>query len=310
MFGVRKSTASVKGRIGLAFGRDHVALAVVAGGPGNPVLVRCELVAVDPAEGSEGWLRAILGAKLPRLPVSTVLQPEDYQLALVEAPKVPRAELRAAIRWCIKDSVDVSVDDATIDFFEVPATSRAAQARMMHVVVAQRSAVERHVSMLAGTGMLEVIDVPELCLRNLAATLTPAHNAVALLYLGEGHATMVLVQGRTFYFARQFDLQAAHGEPATADGAIDVSAIVLELQRSLDYYERHFDQPPITRVAIAPAGRRAEQLAAQLAQETGFKVEALDLNVVLRCAAPVPVATQSGCLLAVAAALREERRSL
>src|ERR1700683_2405886 len=64
------------------------------------------------------------------------------------------------------------------------------------------------------------------------------------------------------------------GRPA----APDIESVVLELQRSLDYYERHFDQPPITRIAVSPSGKRASLLAADLGGETGFQVETLDLS--------------------------------
>jgi MSHA biogenesis protein MshI len=313
VFGLLKKTADAKGRIGLAFGRDRIALAVVAGGRGRgqATLERCEVLPFDPVGGVEALSAALRAAALPRLPISTVLQSDDYQLALVEAPDVPPAELRAAIRWRIKDAIDIRVDAAVIDVFDVPAPSRGAQGRMMYAVAAQRSAIDRHAAALAAIGRLDVIDVPELCLRNLAAALPAAAGGVALLHLGESHATVVLTQGRTFFFARQMELHAAAGPAAGGAGAIpDVTSIVLELQRSLDYYERHFDQPPITRVAIAPAGQRAEVLALRLAQETGFEVAALDLNALLHCAVPVAAATQLQCLMAVAAALREERRSL
>ena len=139
-----------------------------------------------------------------------------------------------------------------------------------------------------------------------------AARGVALVHLGESAASVVLVQGRTFYFARQIDLQsamlAAPGE--AAEGSLDAGSIVLELQRSLDYYERNFDQPPITRIAISPTGARTTALAADLARESGFEVASLDLNELLNCPAPVPEAAQGECLLAVGAALREERRSL
>jgi hypothetical protein len=38
----------------------------------------------------------------------------------------------------------------------------------------------------------------------------------------------------------------------------------LELQRSLDYYESHFDETAIGDLTIAPAGSRANMLAAEL----------------------------------------------
>jgi MSHA biogenesis protein MshI len=312
VFGLLKKTADVKGRVGLAFGRDQLALAVVSGMGERAVLQRCESIPVDASGGAEALAAAIRAAGLPRLPISVVLNAADYQLALVEAPDVPPAELRAAIRWRLKDAIDIQIEDAVIDVFDVPAQSRGSQGRMMYAVAARRDAIDQCATALASAPTFGIVDVPELCLRNLAAALPAAARGVALVHLGHSVASVVLVQGRTFYFARQIDLSAtmiaAPGE--LPDAPLDAGSIVLELQRSLDYYERHFDQPPITRIAISPAGARATALARDLAGETGFEVTALDLNELLGCPTPIPAATQAECLLAVGAALRQERRSL
>jgi MSHA biogenesis protein MshI len=311
VLGLRKSFAA-RGRVGLAFGPNDIAVAVMRRDGGGSILERCELLPLDPARGADAASAALRAAGLPRMPVSTVLRPEDYQLALVEAPDVPPAELRAAMRWRLKDSIDFRVEDAVIDLFAVPEQNRGSQGRMMYAVAARRSAVDRYAGALGAVQAFDVIDVPELCLRNLAALLPAAAAGVALLYLGETSVTIVLVRGTTFYFSRQMTLQPA--PPAAAQGAagarVDAASVVLELQRSLDYYERHFDQPPITRIAVSPAGARANELARDLGSETGFEVASLDLNVLLHCATPIEPAAQAACLLAVGAALREEHRSL
>jgi MSHA biogenesis protein MshI len=315
VFGLLKKAAAAKGRVGIAFGRDLIAVAVVrreAGGA--PVLERCETVplAADAAPGAVA--AALLALGLPRMPASSVLRSEDYQLALVEAPDVPPAEMRAAMRWRLRDAIDFRVEDAVVDVIDVPSQGRGSQTRMLYAIAARRTAIDRHAAMLAGAASFDVVDVPELCLRNLAALVPAADRGVALLHLGETAATVVLVRGRTFYFARQMDLQATLRYDLKSDkpveGRVDPTGVVLELQRSLDYYERHFDQPPITRIAIAPAGTRADGLAADLGRETGLEVSALDLNLLLQCVQPVAIETQAACLLAVGAALREEHRSL
>jgi MSHA biogenesis protein MshI len=310
VLGLRKSSAA-KGRVGLAFSQNEIALAVVRRDGAGAVLERCELLPIDPARGADAASAALRAAGLPRMPVSTVLHPEDYQLVLVEAPEVPPAELRAAMRWRLKDSIDFGVADAVIDLFAVPEQNRGSHGRMMYAVAARRSAIDRHASALAAVPAFNVIDVPELCLRNLAALLPAAAAGVALLYLGETDATIVLVRGTTFYLARHMDLKPG---PVAAQGAagarVDAASVVLELQRSLDYYERHFDQPPIMRIAVSPAGARANELALDLGRDTGLEVASLDLNVLLACATPIEPAAQAACLLAVGAALREEHRSL
>src|SRR5882724_9146125 len=263
VFGLLKKSSAAKGRVGLAFGPNEIAVAVMRRDGGRSALERCELLPLDTARGSDAASAALRAAGLPRMPVSTVLHPEDYQLALIEAPDVPPAELRAAMRWRLKDSIDFRVEDAVIDLFAVPEQNRGSHGRMMYAVAARRSAVDRYASALAAVPAFDVIDVPELCLRNLAALLPAAAAGVALLYLGETTVTIVLVRGSTFYFSRQMNLQPA--PLAAAQGAagarVDAASVVLELQRSLDYYERHFDQPPITRIAVSPAGARANELA-------------------------------------------------
>src|ERR1700686_3799876 len=197
-----KKSSTAKARVGLAFGREHVAVAVVRRDRGAPVLERCELLPMPAGGGGNAATTVIRAAGLPRIPVSTVLRSDDYQLVLVEAPDVPPAELRAAMRWRLKESIDYRVEDAVIDVFDVPAQTRGGQGRMRNAVAAQRSAVERHSGALAEVPTFDVIDVPELCLRNLATLLPAAATGVALLHLGEVVATIVLVRGATFYFAR------------------------------------------------------------------------------------------------------------
>jgi MSHA biogenesis protein MshI len=233
----------------------------------------------------------------------------DYQFSIVEAPDVAPAELRAAMRWRLREAVDFPVEQAVIDVFDAP-QGRPTQGRMMYAIVARRDAVDRQVAAFANVPGFDVIDVAELALRNLAALLPGSAAGVALLYLAETTATVVLVRGPTFFFARQVPLQQGLEIDAAGPAAVDAGAVALELQRSLDYYERNHDQPPITRIAVAPAGARARALVAALASETGLTVFEYDLASCLDCAAPLTPELGATCLLAVGAALRNDRRTL
>ena len=310
MFALLKKSAAAKGRIGITVDGGGIAVAVVTRAADQAQLQRCEVLPVDPSAGADAVADVVRDAGLPRLPVSMVLRAEDYQLALVEAPDVPPAELRAAMRWRLKDAIDFRVEDAIIDVFDVPAQNRGGHGRMMYAVAARRGAVERCSTALASLPGFDVVDVPELCLRNIAASLSAATTGVALVHFGEAAASVILVRGPTFYFARQMSLRQAQPRSGDGDGQADSDGIVLELQRSLDYYERHFDQPPITRIAITPGGQRALDVTQALKRDTSFEVTALDLNSLLACAAPVEPQTQAACLMAVGAAMREEHRSL
>jgi MSHA biogenesis protein MshI len=291
----------------------RLALAVVRrDAPGSAVLERCELLQLPAPASAESLAALLQGAQLPRLPVSWALQSSDYQLVTVEAPDVPPAELRAAMRWRLKDLIDMRIEDAVIDVFAVPSPARGTQGKMMYAIAASRSVVEGLSTTLAGLPSFDVVDVPELCVRNLLSLLPAAQGGVAMLQLGEQSASVIVVRGTTYFFSRQMNLRANLDAQARTEGgaSFDADSVVLELQRSLDYYERQFDQPPITRLVVAPIGARGEALAAALARESGFEVSMLDLNTLLKCTGPVPADVQAACLHAVGAALREERRTL
>ena len=314
MFALAKSSRRSKGRIGLSLGPDRIALSVVHRDRQSARLERCEVLRLDAPDDPAAATAALTAARLPRLPVSVVLQSSDYQLALIDAPDVPPAELRAAARWRLKDTIDFPVDEAVIDVFDVPPQSRGSQGRAMYAIAARRSAVEARSRALGAIPDFDVVDVPELCLRNVAALLPSSASGLALVHPGRHTAIVVLVRGPTLFFARQMELRPGPGSARGArEGeatAIDPAALALELQRSLDYYERHFDQPPITQVAIATCDERARRLAADLRKESGLTVDALDLNALLPCASAVDAQIQSECVLAVGAALRQERTSL
>src|SRR5690242_7196411 len=46
---------------------------------------------------------------LDRYQCATLLRPGEYQMLVVEAPTVPHAELKSAIRWRIKDLLEYHV---------------------------------------------------------------------------------------------------------------------------------------------------------------------------------------------------------
>lgn len=307
MFGLRRRTATAAGRIGVAVNRDGIALAVVScTGSERPVLDRCEVLPIPVDATPEVISEKVSMQGLPSAPVSSVLSVGQYQLALVEPPDVPPAEMRAAIRWRLRELIDFPVDEAVIDVFDLPSSSHGAQRRSVYAVAARRSIIEQNTAASAWTRHLDVIDVPELALRNLAMLLPESASGVALLHVEDTTATVVLVRGGTFYLARQMSLQVL-GRPGArqpGESAIDCASVALELQRSLDYYERQFDQPPITHISVAPAGPRTRALVVALAKETGLAVAEFDLGRLMQCSSPVDRKIQSSCLLAVGAALR------
>jgi MSHA biogenesis protein MshI len=284
-------------RAGVAVSDREVAVAVVRRTTGRrPVIVNCVSQAAADGYADLAVERALEGLELGRTPVSAVIGAGDYQIVQVEAPEVPAAELRQATRWRLRDQFDFPIDSATIDLFDVPATPRRGRARMMFAVAAHGSAVENIGSALVrATPGFDVIDIPELCQRNLSALLPQDKKGVALLTLADTFAQLVLTRSGLLYLTRRFELDSA--------------SLALELQRSLDYYESHFDQSAISDLVIAPGGERATALAGTLSAETGLRVSTLNLQDCMDVADGVTVPEGWLPCMAIGAALRAEQQA-
>jgi len=249
-----------------------------------------------------------------RIACTSALDLNAYSLMLVEAPDVPKAELAGAMRWRVKDLLDFSVDEAVIDFFEVPAQKGSDRSRQVFVVAARASVIKQRADLLLDAGLkLTAIDIPELCLRNVTALLPEDVGGVAFVYLARNQGLITLTRQATLYFSRRLQAgteilwqQQADTVTPEIEGWLD--SVVIEVQRSLDYYESHFTVPPIAGLVLGPLGRPVAGVAEYLKSQLGLPCRVLDLNELIDVRGKLSPEMQVRCLPAIAAALRTEVR--
>lgn len=230
---------------------------------------------------------------------SAVLANGSYHLLLTDAPEVADDELRAAIRWKLADLVPFPVADAVVDVFDVPARARRGTSSSVYVVATQKSVVQDHAHVMERFGeRYDVLDVPEMCLRNLAALLPDGDQGLAMVHVEQQHAHIVVLRQGTIYLARQIELTAMDREQNT-------DAVVLELQRSLDYFESHHDQRPVKRTLVSAVSDAVS--ADELITAIGPRAEALDIVGHLALDPGTEPAAIDRNLLALGAALRVEQ---
>lgn len=229
---------------------------------------------------------------------SAVLANGSYHLLLTDAPEVAEDELRAAIRWKLADLVPFPIAEAVVDVFDVPARARRGTSASVYVVATQKSVVAEHEHVMERFGeRYDVLDVPEMCLRNLAALLPDGDQGLAMVHVEQQHAHIVVLRQGTIYLARQVELTSTDREQNT-------DAVVLELQRSLDYFESHHDQRPVKRTLVSAVG--AAVSATDLITAIGPRAEALDIVSHLALDPGTESAAIDRNLLALGAALRME----
>lgn len=300
-------------------GEEGITVATLIPGENKPQLTVCDFspweVGVDHekllAEKSKEF-------SLGKHDCTTVMGLGEYSVLSVDAPDVPPAELRAAVRWQVKDLIDYHIDDAMIDVFDAPASGTNNQQNKLYVVASKLSTVRDRVDQLQDAeANLTTIDIPEMVLRNITSRLPENEAGVAMVYLTRERGLIVVARQSTLYFARTLDMGFEYlnqGLGGDSELSLESNAafdrLVLEIQRSLDYYDRYFAQPPVAGLVLAPMVEPVPGLDEYINQALGLSVRHLDLAEIVDFDASLSAAEQAHCLPAIGAALREEQVSL
>ncbi|SHN39794.1 MSHA biogenesis protein MshI [Duganella sacchari] len=240
----------------------------------------------------------------------TMLGGGEYQLLMVDAPNVPPDELKTAVRWRLKDMLDFHIDDATIDVLDIPQDSSGASRGHSMFAVAARNALVQSRQALFGEAKLEltVIDIPEMAQRNISALLETDGRGLAMLSFDGDGGLLTITYKAELYLSRRIDVTLEQLLERDSDRQqVCFDKITLELQRSLDHFDRQFHYVNVLKLLLAPTGTHGlhEHLAANLY----MPVEAMTLDDVfdLRNAPALQdAAQQQRFFLTLGAALRHE----
>jgi len=278
---------------------------------GRPCVRLCESYATKSSELDA--LKSVARALRPsRFHCATMFDPNDYQMQLVEAPSVPAAEVKSAVRWKLKDLLDYPVDAATVDVAEVP-TDRtgAARAQYVYAVSARNERVKARMKLFQDAKFpLDAIDIPEMAQRNIAKLYEQPGRGLALLAFDDHGGLLTVTADGELFMARRTDVSAANLTEVRSDMTDPtVERLVLELQRSLDHFDRQFSYVSVSRMLLAPLPVDIG-LDRHLANSLGLPVDTLDLSEVLDLPGAPELrdpARQGYRLHIIGAALRERR---
>jgi MSHA biogenesis protein MshI len=243
---------------------------------------------------------------------SAVLSQGEYQLLAVEAPAVPQEELKTAVRWRLKDMIDFPVDQATVDVLNIPADKAGGRANNIFAIAARNSVIETRQNLFVDAKLdLQVIDIPEMAQRNISALLEPEGRGIAMLSFGADGGLLTVTYNGELYLSRRMDVpveQLLDEDHDRKHACFD--RITLELQRSLDHFERQYSFITVAKLVLAPTG--ASGLEEYLSSNLYTRVETLDLASVLDLAGAPELAkpaSQQRFFLALGAALRHDKAS-
>lgn len=221
---------------------DHLAVSMRA----DPIAQLTDLHAVLAEQ-----VKTLRVAKRPEnTAVNLVLAPELYNVSLVDRPDVEPEDLNEAVRWLIQDQVDYPMETATLDVFDLP-RSASRERPMVFVVSVKTDLLQTLVSEVNATGLkVASVDASELSLRNLAWQCFPQPDqSIAVLRLTSNSGVVNISRADELYLARRVSgVPDQFSEDKWEDFR---EKMVLQVQRSIDYYESAMNQPHCNMLLVA-----------------------------------------------------------
>ena len=312
-----KGSTRAAGVVGISLAPTAVAVAhLLPAAQGTTRLQACGVQAVGSvADQAEALKSLVKSHGLTGHACVHTLEPGAYSLLQIEKPPVEGDELRQAARWRIKDLIEYPVTEAVVDVFEIPGLQSRGRSPAVYVAASHRDELQRRAELIEAAGLkLQQINIAELALRNVGALAAQGSESIAVLHLEERRGQIAILRESALYVARVMDSGLAQLQDvarAVGEDEIDTTAarmeaydrIALEVQRTMDYYDSYFAQPPVRRMLILPDGPAIEELAGYARSSLGLTVETPSLSALLGGAEGDPISAD--CLLAVAGALDE-----
>ncbi len=266
-------TAKKDSQVGVDFLPNGVAVAQVGVGGKTPgKILRSEYVAADGQEAQvealSDWVRA---NHLQKTPCICLVAGEDCDIYQVEKPEVEDEELVQAVTWKIKDLINYDVANAVVDSYPMPVSSKNTQIQL-GVVAAREAVVRNYIDGIKSSAMhLSALDIHDLVRSNLELVRQGTSQSLALLTLSDDSGLLSIYQNGDLYVSRDFKIGLE--QLAAADDESVFDALLLELQRSTDYFESFYGMGAVNNLRVFPQLNITEKMAMYLQNLTNYDID-------------------------------------
>jgi MSHA biogenesis protein MshI len=180
--------------------------------------------------------------------------------------------------------LDFPVEQATVEVLRVPGdTSAGGRNQSLLAIVAKNEIIQQYQELFHRQKLpLAVIDIPELAQRNFSACLELQGRGLAMLSFDRNGGLLTVTFGGELYLSRRLDIKLDQLKLADIEAQRAVfERISLELQRSLDHFDRQHNYITTAKLVIAPLGSVSAALQSFLSTNLYMPVEVMDLGMVL-----------------------------
>lgn len=296
---MRKRINQQATELALSIGIDGIALAVLVKQDNlPPKIIHCELVKYSRAGDLRHALQQFVDAYgFRHMRCTWVLEPEQYQLKLIDAFSAKETELAQAARWRIKDQLAYPVSDAAVDTFAIPAYGTGRQHEKLYVVASRRSYLQKTLEVIHAVGLdLVAIDIYEFALRNLIRYLFAPEKTQLVMTLAKPYSQLLIFHQGHLYSVRHLYIDI------TAAGLLQ--KIVTELERSLHFCEHELLLSVPQEIILAPHFNEYDNLSQDIEKAVARTVLPMDLTPLLDSRMLLEQSLQIRCLGAMGGALQ------
>lgn len=251
-------------------------LAAVQLGEGKARL-RVLAAACEPLAGDAALPQALqrLGRHFPkRILALLALDHRQYQLLQVDLPPVDAAEMADAVRLQLRERLDFPVAESALGVIEIPADPAASFPRKTAYVAMARDEAMRpwFAAFRRSRFFMNTVDIPELAQHNYLELVGQEGRAAAILAVLADYTLLTIGPPHALCVTRHIDITSEQLATATPAGRTALfERMSLEVQRTLDSYERQFASWPVESLWLARFGDDDSLL--------GFLIESLYLPV-------------------------------
>ena len=245
--------------------------------------------------------------RLDRYRCTALLTHGKYQLIQTDAGDGAPDEACEVARWKLKDQVEFPVDAAAIGLLPIPSDGRAPQ---VFAALSPESTVAPLIQAFQAAKVpLTAIDLPEMSQRNLAALFEEEGRGLATLIFDDDEGLLTFTVNGELLVVRHVEITARQLMAAdTKRRGMLFERIALDVQRSLDNFDRGYSSISLAHLLVAPIPG-VDGFLDHLRTNLTVPVVALDLPGVLDLGgvpALLDPLRQFQCLRAIGAALRDE----
>jgi MSHA biogenesis protein MshI len=299
------------GQIGISFSPTELAFAYIVNSNQGPFLQHLgHIEAVD--EDQRIFLKdQVASLNLQGKQATILLSERDYQIFLIEQPQVPEDERREAIRWRVAEYIDFAIEEAVVDFIQLPQKPNSENAPMLYVIVTKKRNIEQAIAWVSATGLkVKSVDICQSALRQIALHLENAEEGQALLHLENDKSHLILFKEKTLFMMRDLDIGLKMLSSISKNDKSEHLPIYqdlsVEIQRSFDYCASNLQNASVSRLLITPLNEKRPELLSNLSNILGLPVREIQYSEFLQLKEDITFERESARTFAIGAALNQQ----